>query len=178
MPGVRKARGLLYAALGGHRNVLEPHLAAGDLLPVRASRYDHLPELLDLALDNRLGEDVGPSLLHRAQEVCVVTNPHCELSTFLHRGRSSHTGCALHCRGIDTTVHHAPGRMVVLAQFDRTANPAPADFLEVQAGDSPELTHRNLAMFVGYRSVLTLHGQPRRYRRRHLDADLGARAAS
>ena len=40
----------------GQRDVLEPHLAAGDLLPVFSPGDDHLPELLALALDNRLAE--------------------------------------------------------------------------------------------------------------------------
>jgi hypothetical protein len=62
MPGVRRASRLPYAALGGHRNVLEPHLAAGDLLPVGASRYDHLSELFLRSADSRGGTAVDISV--------------------------------------------------------------------------------------------------------------------
>src|SRR5919199_4347582 len=121
---------------GGQWDVLEPHLASGDLFAVLAPRDDHLPELLDPALHDRLGYHVDPPLIHRPQEVGAVAHPYCELASLLHRGRSPYAGRTLDRRGVDAAMHHTPRCMVVLAELDRTPNPATANFLEAQAGDS------------------------------------------
>src|SRR5215210_1523813 len=123
---------LLRTALSGQRDVLEPQLAAGYLFAIPAAGDDHLPELLDLALHNRLGDHVYSTFLDRPQEVGAVAHPHGKLSLLLHRCRSPDAGRALDRRCVDAAVHDAPGRMVVLAELDRAPNPGPADLVEAQ----------------------------------------------
>src|SRR5215210_6397033 len=130
---------LLRTALSGQRDVLEPQLAAGYLFAVLAAGDDHLPELLDLALHNGLGDHVYSTFLDRPQEIGAVAHPHGELSLLLHRRRSPDAGRALDRCGVDAAVHDAPGRVVVLAELDRTPNSLPAYLLESQSGYPQEL---------------------------------------
>src|SRR5215210_4522359 len=115
---------------------------------------DHLPELLDLALHDRLGDHVYPPLLHRPQEVGAVADPDSKLAFLLYGDRSPHAGCALDCCGVDAAVHHAPRRMVVLAELDKAPDPASANLVEAQSGNTHELAassyDRSFAVIVGH----------------------------
>jgi glycine/D-amino acid oxidase-like deaminating enzyme len=73
-------------ASGRQRNVLEPHLAAGDLFAVIAAGDHHLPELLDLALHDGLGDHFHATFRDGPQEIGAVAHPHGELSPSLDRG--------------------------------------------------------------------------------------------
>jgi hypothetical protein len=55
----------------GQRDVLEPYLAARDLF--LSPDDDRLPELLALALDDRLGDHVNPFFIGRRKSVLLFT---------------------------------------------------------------------------------------------------------
>ena len=91
--------GRLSACAGaGKRNVLQPELAAGERLAALAGDGDQ-PQLLDTALLQGLGENLGAARGGRAQEISRIVHTDRELPAVPHRQAGAEA-----CGGFETVV--------------------------------------------------------------------------
>ncbi len=92
----------------GERNVLQPQLATCQRPAVFVGDGDE-PQLLDTALLQGLGDNLGAARGSGAQEIGRIVHTHRELPPVSHRQAGADAGGGFDGGGVDTAVHHAHG---------------------------------------------------------------------
>ena len=92
----------------GERNVLQPDLAACERPAALVGDSDK-PQLLDTALLQRLGDNLGAARGSRAQEIGRIVHTDRELPPVPHRQAGAEAGGGFDGGGVDAAVHHPPG---------------------------------------------------------------------
>ena len=74
--------------------------------------------LLDTALLQGLGDNLGAARGSRAQEIGRIVHTDCELPPVSHHQAGADAGGGFDGGGVDTAVHHAPWRVVIWPEVD------------------------------------------------------------
>jgi hypothetical protein len=136
--------------------VLPPGGAARQLVPVpgsgtfcsliwprastlpRSSVMVDKPQLLDTALLQGLGDNLGAARGSRAQEIGRIVHTDRELPPVPHRQAGAEAGGGFDGGGVDTAVHHAPRRVVIRPEVDVPRHAGSAGRIHNEAGCGKE----------------------------------------